>query len=280
MSQPRTAGTFYTVTAEVCGRTETGPTRSQNQDAIVVAGAVTANSGTALSWTGSVPTTGLRVAVVDGMGGYAGGDSAAAVAANALTNAPLTTEPGEMDAWFEDLSIRIALAGQAWNTPAMGATVALLTLTPAGLVIANVGDCRIYRVIDGHMDQLSVDDRTEDPNSHAVTQALGGANRIDAHTWPRPYAGGLERYVLCSDGVWDTLSPSVLRDLCSAGRPPDQITQAIASSIYAGRARDNCSVVIVDLIATPTQVSPQAQREANPEPAAWRIGVRTGRHAP
>lgn len=260
------SASVFRVDVDSCGRTEVGPARSQNQDAIVVATAVGTMSGTRLSWSGSVPARGVPLAVVDGMGGYAGGGDAAALVAAALAGVELDKDPASWDAWFESLSDRIARAGEAWGTPDMGATAALLAVTPRGLVITNVGDCRIYRVVGGHLGQLSVDDRTDDPDSATVTQALGGSTRIDAHTWVQDYKGGRERYVLCSDGVWGTLKPAILRDLCAADRPPSQIVDAIAASIYAQHAADNCSIVMVDLEATPAHDPPDSIAE-------WKVAV-------
>lgn len=241
---------LFEVRAEICGATEVGPTRTENQDAIMIATAVGTATGTRLSWAGEATGVGVPIAVIDGMGGYAGGSDAAALAATRLAGADLAQDAAGWDAWFEDLSRRITLAGQAWGTPEMGATAALMAITPSGLVMVNVGDCRIYRVAGGHLGQISVDDRTDDPESSTVTQALGGSTRIDAHAWRQAYRGGRERYVLCSDGVWGTLEPAVLRDLCTADRSPAQIVDAVSASIYAQHADDNCSIVVVDLTAT------------------------------
>lgn len=257
----------FWVEAEVCGRTEVGPTRAQHQDAIMIAATVGTVSGTRLSWSGAVPDTGIAFAVIDGMGGYAGGGDAAALAATALAAVELTKTPADWNAWFEQLSTKIAHAGAAWDTTDMGATAALLGLTPDGLVVNNVGDCRIYRVVGGHLGLLSVDDRTEDSNSSTVTQALSGSSRIDAHTWQQAYRGGPERYLLCSDGVWETLPPAVLRDLCTAERKPGEIVDAVSESIYAQHATDNCSVIVIDLTATlehATTGAPEGSRTVIP----------------
>ena len=249
MSEPTVDRPQFAVSASICGQTEVGPTRVQNQDAIMVAGAVSATTGTRLSWSGAVTQDGVVAGVVDGMGGHAGGSDAAGLAALALAGAD--AHPRDWDTWFEALSARILAAGRAWGTPDMGAAAALIVLTGDELQMANVGDCRIYRVAGGHLGQISVDDRTGDPNSSVLTQALGGSRKMDAHGWRQPYKGGQERYVLCSDGVWETLDQAVLRDLCTAARPPDQIVDAITASIYSQNASDNCSVIIVDLVATP-----------------------------
>lgn len=245
--------TARAVTATICGQTEVGPVRPGNQDAIVVASAVAAVTGTRLTWTGRVLEAGAVVAVVDGMGGYAGGADAAVLAATALAEADPGRAPEDWDAWFEALSGRITRAGRAWDTPEMGATAAVLAIRPAGLVMANVGDCRIYRVAGGRLGRMSIDDRTQDPGSSAVTQALGGSARIDAHVWEQDLKGGTERYVLCTDGVWGALEPAELRGLCASDRAPDRVVDAVVSAIYARRAGDNCSVVVADITSAPVE---------------------------
>jgi serine/threonine protein phosphatase PrpC len=245
----------HTVRVDAYGMTEIGPVRSQNQDAIMVAGLVGINSGARLSWMGEVPEDGISVAVIDGMGGYAGGAEAAAIVATALAAAHPSGDEIAMNTWFEALSERVAQAGRAWGMPQMGATVALLHVASDGIVMANVGDCRIYRVTGGYLGQMSVDDRTDDPESSAVTQALGGTARIDAHVLLQRQAGEeetRERYLLCSDGVWGTLNLDALRDICVTQAVPGQAVETISASIYAQGATDNCSVIIVDITVTPS----------------------------
>jgi serine/threonine protein phosphatase PrpC len=278
------------VTATICGRTEVGPTRAQNQDAIMVAHAVTAATGARLAWSGVVPEAGVSAVVVDGMGGDAGGEDAAALTAMSLAAADTGRDAAGWDAWFTALSARIAKAGAAWDTPDMGAAVALLVIAPDGLLVANVGDCRIYRVVGRHLGQVSVDDRTGEPGSTALTQALGGFEAVTAHTWRQPYQDGVERFVLCSDGVWGTLDPAALRDLCVAPRPPAQIADAVVASCYARNASDNCSVIVVDVEAdferrpaAPVAVPPPAwpsdvvMPQLEPEPPRQGLFRRRGR---
>lgn len=253
----------FRVRATICGGTETGPVRTENQDAIVVAGTVGFASGTRVNWSGEVPANGVLVAVIDGMGGHAGGADAAALVATELARADLDRVGDDWNAWFSELSDRVSRAGGAWRTPDMGATAAILGLTSSGVTMANVGDCRIYRVVTGHLGQLSVDDRTDNPDSGLVTQAIGGSTRLDAHLWRQSFMGGSERYVLCSDGVWSTLDAAVLRELCSAKRPASDIVHGIERSIDARNADDNCSVVVVDLVAAPER-EPAAASEAGP----------------
>lgn len=249
-SFPRAIAPKFTIEADICARTEIGPTRPENQDAVMVATAVGIASGTRLSWSGSVPDLGISAAVIDGMGGYAGGSDAAAMVATELAKAALDQNSEHWDEWFSSLSVKIAAAGEAWGTPGMGATAALIGFTQTGLVVVNVGDCRVYRAVGGHLGQLTIDDRTDDPDSSSVTQALGGRRRLDAHAWQQTYAGGKERFVLCSDGVWATLHANMLRDYCTADATPGHIVDAISEAVYEHGSRDNASIIVVDLTAT------------------------------
>lgn len=248
------------VRIDACGRTEIGPNRTQNQDAIVVAGCVGIASGARLIWRGEITGPGVLVAVVDGMGGHTGGAEAAGLIATALAQADVGAIGDRWDDWFEALSRKVAQAGSVWGTADMGATVAVLGVTPDGLVMTNVGDCRIYRLAGGRLGQLSVDDRTATPGSSAVTQALGGSIRTDSHLWRQPFAGGQERYLLCSDGVWETLGAATLRDICAAERPAADVAEDLARAIYTFGGGDNGSAVVVDIAATPLEPAAEPLR--------------------
>lgn len=247
---PPPSGPRFSIQAEICARTEIGPSRSENQDAVMVATSVATASGTRLSWSGVVPDRGVATAVVDGMGGYAGGSDAAAMVAIQLAKATIDQSSEGWDEWFSSLSLRVAAAGEAWGTPDMGATAAMIGFSPSGFIVVNVGDCRVYRAVAGHLGQLTVDDRTDDPDSSSVTQAIGGRRRLDAHAWQQAYAGGKERFVLCSDGVWSSIEPNTLRDYCTADATPGHIVDAIAEAIYEHESRDNASIIVIDLTAT------------------------------
>jgi len=229
-----------------------------------------------LSWEGPVPESGFAAAVVDGMGGYAGGAEAAALVAGTLARANLGAIEGGWDGWFEHISAQVTQAGKAWHTPEMGATAALLAITPGGMIMTNVGDCRIYRVVGPHLGQISVDDRTDMPDSSAITQALGGSIRIDSHCWQQDFTVGVERYVLCSDGVWGTLETPALREMCTANQPPGELVDAVAAAIYDLNSTDNGSILVVDVYATPVEPSAPAPPPAQPvRQSVWPIAVQS-----
>jgi protein phosphatase len=140
----------------------------------------------------------------------------------------------------------------------MGATVAGLRIAPEGIIGFNVGDARIYRMQDGYLSQLSVDDVPVMPRSGAgrtglITQSLGGVShftdiRPHVFTQPRPVTGD-RTYLLCSDGLYDGLE---LEELESA---IDDDLGASVSRLFeramAAGAFDNISIVLLSLKSRP-----------------------------
>jgi serine/threonine protein phosphatase PrpC len=231
----------------VYGATEVGVARAQNQDAIVVCGTVGVASGARLSWEGKLPDAGIVISVVDGMGGYAGGADAAGVVALMLAGVSVASVSGAWDTWLEQVAGRLSAAGKAWETPDMGATVAILCVKPDGIEVANIGDCRAYRISDGFLGQLTVDDKG-DPTSAAVTQSLGGpATTLDPHTWLQARTAQVERFMLCSDGVYGALDQELLRGICASGQPIQSVVEAVSEMVYARGADDNCSIIMVEI---------------------------------
>ena len=138
----------------------------------------------------------------------------------------------------------------------MGTTVAGVVVAPAGSLVFNVGDSRVYRIEDTALVQLSTDDtpgpkladgRTAAITSHLITQSLGGVYEeapIAPHLLAVPPAAR-ERYLLCSDGLSDLLS----RDEIEAELADDDRTSvaALFEAAMARGGRDNISILMLDL---------------------------------
>ena len=222
-----------------------GPNRSQNQDAIVLGNTVGVGTKSQLSWAGGIGEP-VTFAVVDGMGGYEGGAEAAAIVATSIANACPYVEGLEADDLFNAVSQKVTKAGEAWGTPSMGATFASLSIGEKGCIFLNVGDCRSYKLGGGYLGQMSVDDRLS-AGSSAITQAIGGGMRVDAHAWKQELPPGETRYILCTDGVWGSIGED---DLASFGNPDINLETAMdvmRNRIYQNNASDNCSAVIVEV---------------------------------
>lgn len=156
-------------------RTDTGRTRAANEDAYL-----------------AVPPV---FAVADGMGGHEAGAQASAHVVAALRE--ILCAGGAVDllrssAAIDEASRRVS-ALAATRERGAGSTLAGVILVDHGgrphWLIVNVGDSRVYRLIGGYLEQLTVDhslvqervdagtlrpeDRATAPDKNVITRALG-----------------------------------------------------------------------------------------------------------
>ena len=181
------------------------------------------------------------VAVCDGMGGHAGGDTASTIAIRSLAhieNIPLVTNPSKaVDDVASMLTTSIiaahdAIVGKARREKAlsgMGTTVTAIALVGEYWVIAHIGDSRAYLVRDSEIvrvtkdhsyvqhlidaGRITIDEAKSHPQRNVVMRVLGDFD-ID----PRPdisirRAQRGDRWLLCSDGLSGVVSDESLRDI-------------------------------------------------------------------
>ncbi|MEO9324438.1 protein phosphatase 2C domain-containing protein [Nocardioides sp. C4-1] len=130
-------------------------------------------------------------------------------------------------------------------------------------LLANLGDSRIYRVVDGVLEQVSVDhsvvqelidqgvitadDAAVHPERHIITRALGGRGSVEADYFVIPLAGA-ERLLLCSDGVSGMIDDAAIGEILTrTADPRDAADRLVAAAVAAG-GRDNATAVVVDVV--------------------------------
>jgi len=235
--------------------THNGRVRARNEDCIAAAG-----------WIESEPMQSPRFweqqldepvvcLVLDGMGGHADGHVAARSAAQYLARElPACATEAAVDACIHAASRQLFDCMQ--KNPAqrgMGAVLAGMRIAPEGILVFNVGDSRVYRVQDGYLYQLSIDDvrRPATPRAAAaarssvVTQCLGGSNdyiALATHVSAQSMAAQ-RTYLLCSDGLYDALDIDALEsaldhDLAASA------ARLFERALQAG-ARDNVSFILL-----------------------------------
>jgi len=227
--------------------TDVGRVREHNEDAVLVTPRV--------------------VAVADGMGGHAAGEVAAALAVEALR--PL----GDDDAvQTDDVVARVGAANQALLDSAAahpeqrGMATTLVGLAQVVVdgaqrwVAVNIGDSRIYRVVDGTMTQVSQDhsevgelvamgllseeDALRHPARNIVTRCLGRDPLEPVDSWVlAPHPG--ERFLLCSDGLTNELRDPAIARLLMDGDDPQVIADRLVAAAVEAGGRDNVTVVVV-----------------------------------
>ena len=221
-------------------------------------------------------------AVIDGMGGHAGGELASAAIAEA-TSAFIRESAGDSDkTWPAGLdpslsalanrlrvavhSANKALARLAQKDAALegsGATLAALLIGNNKLAVSNVGDCRAYLLREGHLSQITRDHsvvaeqleqglidaetaRTH-PLRHVVTRAVSGQADMAVDIHELEIREG-DRIVLCSDGVHGMLTDPEIATLASApGQSLDEICRAMLTETNARGGPDNATTIVVEL---------------------------------
>nr|NIR38243.1 serine/threonine-protein phosphatase [Actinomycetota bacterium]NIS32818.1 serine/threonine-protein phosphatase [Actinomycetota bacterium]NIT96479.1 serine/threonine-protein phosphatase [Actinomycetota bacterium]NIU20176.1 serine/threonine-protein phosphatase [Actinomycetota bacterium]NIU67795.1 serine/threonine-protein phosphatase [Actinomycetota bacterium] len=162
----------------------------------------------------------------------------------------------------------------------MGTTVVALVDMPVGektrLGVVNVGDSRLYLRGEDELIQLTEDhslvetlvrdgrlsreDAAAHPQRNILTRALGIDEMVLVDAWTlTPVAG--DRYVLCSDGLFNEVEPSrILKTLQKVDDPTEAAEELVRAAVKAG-GRDNVTVLVVDVTATDQEVTePPANR--------------------
>ncbi len=238
---------------------------------------VTTSSSAAVSHVGRIRSNNQDSAysgahlflVADGMGGHAGGDVASAIVAKRVAEADQVYSNAH-DAEFALQSALIAANSLLAETvfehnelTGMGTTASGMIRVGGQMVIAHIGDSRIYRLRDGELEQVTAD--------HTFVQRLVDSGRItpeEAAVHPRRSVlmrvlGDVDaapeidtkildtrpgdRWLLCSDGLSSYVSEekiaTILQTAVSAQAAADRL---VKESLDHG-APDNVTVIVEDI---------------------------------
>jgi serine/threonine protein phosphatase PrpC len=223
--------------------THAGRVRQYNEDTVVVPGLISVGSlSTPVAM--SYQHGDFVFAVVDGMGGHRGGQEASRLVAQQLATQPISDIVKALNAANELL---YEAAEQSPRLAGMGATVAGILLTDAGAATGfNVGDARVYQWSQGYLMLLSTDDRPT-PDSHVVTQSLGGSDRptgIEVHTTQLELHPN-DRLLICSDGLSEAAPFETIQSLLAEQSIAAAAGRLLQAALDRG-APDNVSLIIVE----------------------------------
>jgi PPM family protein phosphatase len=226
--------------------------------------------------------------VADGMGGHEAGAQASADVVAALEDvlcgggvADLARVSSAIDEASRRVTALAATTQRGAGSTLSGVILVVHDGRPHWLIV-NVGDSRVYRLVGGFLEQLTVDhslvqeridagllreaDRASAPDKNVITRALGTED-ARADSWLMPVTTG-ERLLVCSDGLHGELSDDQLREiLVASGRPPATTSALIQAANRAG-GRDNISAVVIDVI-TGGALSARPGNADTREPTGW-----------
>lgn len=245
---------------EVAGQTDVGRKRAHNEDNFAILG-----------------DYGLYI-VADGMGGHASGEVASQLAIDtirdffaATSDDPDRTWPYKMDrarGYEENRLItgimlsNLRIFEAAKNNPSqrgMGTTIVSLFVTREGMYVAHVGDSRVYRLRDGHLEQLTEDhsllndykkmkqlseeEIANFPHKNVIVRALGMKETVKVDTrFENPIPGDI--VLLCSDGLAGPVSDEDIRSIMSSNPDLQTTAQRLIDRANENGGPDNVTCVL------------------------------------
>ncbi len=236
----------------MAGATHPGRVREHNEDAI--------------GWDEEL---GLAV-VAAGVGGHQAGEVASRIVVDSLLSGlPPADESGDdaicaaaLRESVEKANREVWQHAQESGFSGMSSTVVALRVCGQRVVIAYVGDSRVYRLRNGQMQQLSVDhsvvqemidngslSREEAATSsrrNLITRALGQAQEVQAEVTLTSLNPG-DCYLLCSDGLSDRLTDEGMGMMLDRAREGSlaNLADELVETANAAGGQDNIAVVLV-----------------------------------
>jgi protein phosphatase len=95
--------------------------------------------------------------------------------------------------------------------------------------------------------ELSPADARQHPERNVVTRALGVDRSVDPDLMPLRIVAG-DRFLVCSDGLTSELDPVRIAVALALDDPQAAADELVARAL-SGQARDNVSVLVVDIVA-------------------------------
>jgi len=238
------------VQASVGFVSETGP-RERNEDFVA------AVFGAELPQ----PRREVVAAIADGIGGAKGGRVAAETAVRGFLDGfwdlPETMEVRRAAATIIDsLNKWIqSLGRQDPELAGMGCTFTALVLRGRIVHLLHVGDTRAYRLSGDRLTCLTTDHvRARADGSRVLYRALGieAEVRLDYATQPVALH---DRFLLCSDGMWGSLTDESIADILRERSAPGDAAKALVAAALDSGSTDNTTALVMDVVGLPTAQS-------------------------
>jgi protein phosphatase len=235
---------------ESAGKTDVGLVREKNEDSMLLD-----------------PSIGLYV-VCDGMGGHVGGQVASQLAVATIAEVVRANRAQLNDDERDILMAAIRAANNAVFTKArndpnlhnMGTTVVAIRVDGDMMHLCHVGDSRIYRLRNGHLEQVTRDhslinlyednpelaSRFGPPNSNVIVRAVGlrDAVEVDHRVISAEPA---DLYLLCCDGLTDMVDDWMLREILADGAQGslDECCDALVRAALSNGGVDNTTAIVL-----------------------------------
>lgn len=202
-------------------------------------------------------------AVADGMGGHLAGEVASGIAIDALRDitGARDLERLVIERVQRANSLVFERAQADSDRHGMGTTLTACVVEDNHLIIAHVGDSRLYRLRDGRLKQLTKDhslvaqmierghikpeEAAEHPQRNVITRALGIEENLKIDIKSKEMAPG-DRYLLATDGLTSVVSDDEIASVMASEDALEGASEKLISLANARGGPDNITVVVFE----------------------------------
>lgn len=209
------------------------------------------------------------IAVADGMGGHAAGEVASQLALDTLVEA---VHGGQrLDEAFGLANERVHRMAMEPGKQGMGTTLVAIVVDASDFWVANVGDSRAYLITPQGIRRLTEDhsfvaeamkrgqseaEAMATPWKDALTRSIGTEAEVQADvTGPHALAQDAA-LLICSDGLYKTLSDDEIRELFVRSGGVQGAAQSLIAAAFDAGSDDNISVAIAEYGEVPRDTAP------------------------
>lgn len=231
--------------------TDTGALREMNQD---------------FCFASDTPVGNLEnlYIVADGMGGHKAGDYASRYTTQRLVasvSRNAKKEPVRIikEAIEKANELLLQEANEDIDKQGMGTTLVAATIFQGRLVVANVGDSRLYIVADrikqitrdhslveemvrlGEMDEKQA---RKHPDKNIITRAVGATDSIEVDFFEVDL-DVKDTILMCTDGLTNMVDDAQIKEIISVGqKPKEQVTNLVKAANLNG-GKDNITAIVI-----------------------------------
>ena len=241
--------------------TDIGKRRKLNQDYVFVS----------VCPIGELPNVFI---VADGMGGHNAGDYASKYTVEMIEEqireSQLTEAAEILDSAICRANSYIRnMARENKTLSGMGTTVVAATVSDDKLLVANVGDSRLYIINDKEIRQITRDHSLVEemvrmggidrraarvhPDKNIITRAVGALDTVEADFFREDLKEG-DTILLCSDGLTNMLEDEEIHGIVKRRASLSEKGKALIGAANENGGKDNIAVILIN---------PFADQEAN-----------------
>lgn len=219
--------------------------------------------------------------VADGMGGHLAGEVASrlaietiqkemqplfAVSSDGAATKPLTMLEEHLRTAIEKANAIIHQYSLQHPDEAanLGSTVTCAVVRGEAVVVANVGDSRVYHLHQNELTQITEDHSYvarlikegqlepeaiyTHPHRSVIIRALGHEPGVEVDVWTLEFGIG-DRLLLCSDGLWEMVRDDQIKQRLTNSPQLQAAAQTLINDANNCGGVDNVSVIVAELIS-------------------------------